>query len=66
MPGVIYTISPYLLPDLMRQMINHTPQMLDKHPALAEKHVQRWLGSKAECCVQKRWRPWFSLKVGNL
>jgi ATP-dependent DNA helicase RecG len=24
------------------------PQMLDKHPALAEKHVHRWLGSKAE------------------
>ncbi len=24
------------------------PEMLDKHPALAEKHVQRWLGSKAE------------------
>ena len=25
--GVIYTIGPYLLPDLVRQMINHTPQM---------------------------------------
>ena len=25
--GVIYTISPYLLPDLVRQMITHTPQM---------------------------------------
>ena len=24
------------------------PEMLDKHPALAEKHVHRWLGSKAE------------------
>jgi len=22
--------------------------MLDQHPALAEKHVQRWLGAKAE------------------
>jgi len=22
--------------------------MLDQHPALAEKHVQRWLGGKAE------------------
>ena len=22
--------------------------MLDQHPALAEQHVQRWLGSKAE------------------
>ena len=25
--GVIYTIAPYLLPDLVRQMITHTPQM---------------------------------------
>ena len=25
--GVIYTIAPYLLPDLVRQMIRHTPQM---------------------------------------
>jgi len=25
--GVIYTIGPYLLPDLVRQMIDHTPQM---------------------------------------
>ena len=24
------------------------PKMLDRHPALAVKHVQRWLGSKAE------------------
>jgi ATP-dependent DNA helicase RecG len=24
------------------------PMLLDKHPALAEKHVQRWLGTKAE------------------
>ncbi|GAB4212043.1 MAG: hydrogen peroxide-inducible genes activator [Rhodoferax sp.] len=25
--GIIYTIGPYLLPDLVRQMIEHTPQM---------------------------------------
>jgi LysR family hydrogen peroxide-inducible transcriptional activator len=25
--GVIYTIGPYLLPDLVREMITHTPQM---------------------------------------
>lgn len=25
--GVIYTIAPYLLPDLVRQVIGHTPQM---------------------------------------
>ncbi len=25
--GVIYTIAPYLLPDLVRQVIKHTPQM---------------------------------------
>jgi LysR family hydrogen peroxide-inducible transcriptional activator len=25
--GLIYTIGPYLLPDLVRQMITHTPQM---------------------------------------
>lgn len=25
--GVIYTIGPYLLPDLVRQIIDHTPQM---------------------------------------
>ena len=24
------------------------PVMLDQHPQLAEKHVQRWLGTKAE------------------
>ena len=24
------------------------PLMLDRHPHLAEKHVQRWLGTKAE------------------
>ena len=24
------------------------PVMLDKHPAMAEKHVHRWLGAKAE------------------
>ena len=24
------------------------PMLLDQHPQLAEKHVQRWLGTKAE------------------
>jgi len=24
------------------------PKLLDQHPALADKHVQRWLGGKAE------------------
>jgi ATP-dependent DNA helicase RecG len=24
------------------------PMMLDQHPLLAERHVQRWLGTKAE------------------
>ena len=24
------------------------PSMLDQYPALAQKHVQRWLGGKAE------------------
>ena len=27
---------------------SEAPKMLDRHPALAVKHVQRWLGSKAE------------------
>ena len=34
-----------LLLDWAREL---APQMLDKHPALAQKHVDRWLGSKAE------------------
>ncbi len=32
--GVIYTIGPYLLPDLVRQMITHTPQM----PLMLQEH----------------------------
>ena len=34
-----------LLLDWARRL---APVMLDQHPALAEQHVQRWLGSKAE------------------
>ena len=34
-----------LLLDWAREL---APQMLDRHPALARKHVDRWLGSKAE------------------
>ncbi|MBT2321634.1 ATP-dependent DNA helicase RecG [Variovorax paradoxus] len=34
-----------LLLDWAREL---APRMLDRHPALAEKHVDRWLGSKAE------------------
>ena len=32
--GIIYTIGPYLLPDLVRQMIAHTPQM----PLMLQEH----------------------------
>ena len=58
--GIIYTIGPYLLPELVRNAIRLTPQMplilqenftvklLDAHPAAAQAHVQRWLGGKAE------------------
>ncbi len=34
-----------LLLDWAREL---APRMLDRHPALAQKHVDRWLGSKAE------------------
>ena len=34
-----------LLLDWAREL---APRMLDRHPALAERHVDRWLGSKAE------------------
>ncbi|RZL90847.1 MAG: ATP-dependent DNA helicase RecG, partial [Variovorax sp.] len=34
-----------LLLDWAREL---APKMLDQHPALAQKHVDRWLGSKAE------------------
>ncbi|MGJ7486087.1 ATP-dependent DNA helicase RecG [Variovorax sp. LT2P21] len=34
-----------LLLDWAREL---APQMLDRHPELAQKHVDRWLGSKAE------------------
>ena len=34
-----------LLLDWAREL---APRMLDQHPALAQKHVDRWLGSKAE------------------
>jgi ATP-dependent DNA helicase RecG len=34
-----------LLLDWAREL---APQMLDRNPALAERHVDRWLGSKAE------------------
>ena len=27
---------------------HEAPLLLDRHPALAHKHVQRWLGTKAE------------------
>jgi LysR family transcriptional regulator, hydrogen peroxide-inducible genes activator len=33
--GVIYTIGPYLLPDLVRQVIEHTPQM----PLMLQEHL---------------------------
>jgi len=34
--------------DLLAWARRLAPVMLDQHPALAEKHVQRWLGTKAE------------------
>ncbi|MES2879953.1 MAG: ATP-dependent DNA helicase RecG, partial [Pseudomonadota bacterium] len=34
--------------DLLEWARQLAPVMLDQHPALAEKHVQRWLGSKSE------------------
>jgi ATP-dependent DNA helicase RecG len=34
--------------DLLDWARRLAPVMLDRHPALAEKHVQRWLGTKAE------------------
>jgi ATP-dependent DNA helicase RecG len=34
-----------LLLDWAREL---APKMLDQHPELAQKHVDRWLGSKAE------------------
>jgi LysR family hydrogen peroxide-inducible transcriptional activator len=49
--GVIYTIAPYLLPELVRHTIEMSPQMplmLDQHPDLAQRHIQRWLGGKSD------------------
>jgi ATP-dependent DNA helicase RecG len=34
--------------DLLEWAKELAPVMLDQHPNLAEKHVQRWLGTKAE------------------
>ena len=34
--------------DLLEWARRMAPLMLDQHPAMAEKHVQRWLGGKAE------------------
>ncbi len=34
--------------DLLNWARNLAPKMLDQHPELAEKHVQRWLGDRAE------------------
>ena len=34
--------------DLLEWAREVAPAMLDRHPAMAEKHVQRWLGTKAE------------------
>jgi ATP-dependent DNA helicase RecG len=34
--------------DLLDWARQEAPMMLDRHPHLAEKHVQRWLGTKAE------------------
>ena len=34
--------------DLLTWARNAAPEMLDRYPELAEKHVRRWLGSKAE------------------
>ncbi|OOG50464.1 ATP-dependent DNA helicase RecG [Polaromonas sp. C04] len=34
--------------DLLDWARNLAPQMLDQHPELADKHVQRWLGGRAE------------------
>jgi ATP-dependent DNA helicase RecG len=33
---------------LLQWARQEAPQLLDRHPALAEKHVQRWLGGKSE------------------
>ena len=34
--------------DLLAWAREQAPRLLDRHPALAERHVQRWLGGKAE------------------
>ena len=34
--------------ELLEWARQEAPLMLDQHPLLAEKHVQRWLGSKSE------------------
>jgi len=34
--------------ELLDQARELAPLMLDQYPALAQKHVQRWLGGKAE------------------
>jgi ATP-dependent DNA helicase RecG len=34
--------------DLLDQARELAPVMLDQYPELAQKHVQRWLGGKAE------------------
>ena len=34
--------------DLLNWARSAAPEMLDRYPALAEKHVHRWMGSKAE------------------
>ena len=44
--GVIYTIGPFILPDLVRQMITHTPQMLDNHLRTGRKTCASVAGKK--------------------
>ena len=50
--GVIYTIGPYLLPDLVRQMITHTPQMpLMLHENFTVKLLEMLRTGEIDCAV---------------
>ncbi len=50
--GVIYTIGPYLLPDLVRQMITHTPQMpLMLHENFTVKLLEMLRTGEIDCAI---------------
>ncbi len=65
--GVIYTIGPYLLPDLVRQVIDHTPQMpLILQENLTAKLLEQLRLGEIDCAILAEPFPETNLAIAPL